>query len=137
MTNDTSNTTQASHDHGDCESIDRGYCVRCESITQRLSDLLCPPCQEEGGSEPGDADTCLPYPNLTNPKTGQPFTQSEINAIHRVVADEMEAAAWVVVHEETGCHPPFFWANSLQIRKAARWCLVDALNVANANAEAA
>jgi hypothetical protein len=135
MTNDTSNTTQADHgDHGDCESIDGGYCLRCESLTLSLSDLLCPPCQEEGGPEV-DGDTLIPYPSLTHPKTGQPFTQSEINAIHRAVADEMEAAAWVVVHEETGLHPPIFWANSLQIRKAARLCLVDALNVANAGAE--
>jgi hypothetical protein len=134
MTNDTSNTTQASHDHGDRESIDGGYCLRCESLTLSLSDLLCPPCQEEGGSEPGDADTLIPYPNLTNPKTGQPFTQSEINAIHRVVADEMEAAAWCVVHEETGWHPPSFWGTSLEIRKAARLCLVDALNVADSGA---
>ena len=134
MPSDTSNTPQGrSYDWNNF-----GYCHRCESRTLSLSDRLCLPCQETVLPMFGpkvDCNASIPYPNLTNPKTGQPFTESEINAIHRLVADQMEAFAQELTEEETGCPPPAFRSISLKTREAARWCLDNALNVASANKE--
>jgi hypothetical protein len=84
---------------------------------------------------PPTFDTSNPYPNVTNPKTGAPFTLEELAATHRLLWDELLATATRVIEQETGCGIPDFMATSDQLDSAASVFLWDALMVSDASQE--
>ena len=81
---------------------------------------------------PPTFDSPNPYPNVTNPKTGAPFTVGELAAIHRLLWDELLATADRVIGQETGCGIPDFLAISDQLDSTTSVLLWDALTVGDA-----
>jgi hypothetical protein len=72
-----------------------------------------------------------PFPNVTNPRTGEPFTPPQLVEICADLREALLATARNLVLSRTGAEVPDWILIGQAADSLASFCLVDALEVAN------
>jgi hypothetical protein len=86
---------------------------------------------------PPSIDSPIPYPLVSNPRTGEPFTAPEIAALHRRITEATLTAAREVIAAETPAEVPAWAAIQEAAERFASCALFDALGVHQAGQEVA